>query len=367
MTPLPPGSTIGILGGGQLGRMLSIAAAQLGYRVAIYAPEADSVAAEVAAIHVAEPWDDYIALNQFGQDVAVATFEWENIPLQCVHYVEANIPVLPSPDCLATAQDRLEEKAFAASLGLTVPVHAEVTDLAGLDAAIGAVGTPAILKTAQEGYDGKGQARIGAAADAPGAWDSIGARRAVLEAEVDFLGEFSVIVVRGQDGELRHWDVAENIHARGILRESRVPAPAAWADQITRATAQAEALATALDYVGVMAVEFFATTAGPVFNEIAPRVHNSGHWTIEGAVTCQFENHIRAICGLPLGDTATRATPVVMRNLLGDEANAWATLLSDPACKLHLYGKGAPQAGRKMGHATWVGSAPAVPAPGMAA
>jgi 5-(carboxyamino)imidazole ribonucleotide synthase len=358
MTPLAPGSIIGILGGGQLGRMLSVAAAQLGYRVAIYAPEEASVAAEVAAIHVAQPWDDYIALNQFGQDVDVATFEWENIPLQCVHYVEANIPVHPEAPCLEIAQDRLAEKAFAASQGLTVPVHAEVTDTASLAAAIAAVGTPAILKTAAEGYDGKGQARIADPADALGAWESIGRQRAILEAQVDFLGEFSVIVVRGQYGEVRHWDVPENRHEGGILRESRVPAPAAWAEQIAEAIQQTETLAAAMSYVGVMAVEFFATPHGPVFNEIAPRVHNSGHWTIEGAVTSQFENHIRAMCGLPLGDTATRATPVVMRNLIGDDANAWPDLLADPQAKLHLYGKGAPRPGRKMGHVTWVGTTP---------
>ncbi len=360
MTPLPPGSTIGILGGGQLGRMLSIAAARLGYRVSVYDPDETCIAAEVSAMHVPYAWDNSIALKQFGQDIDVATFEWENIPLQCVHYVDANgVPQFPDATCLEVAQDRLVEKAFAAARGLTVPDHAEVTDAASLASAIEHVGVPAILKTATEGYDGKGQARIGSAAEASAAWSAIGQRRAILEAQVDFLGEFSVLVVRGQDGEVRHWDVPQNRHDSGILAESRVPAPRDWAEQIAEATRQAEDLATALDYVGVMAVEFFATPDGPVFNEIAPRVHNSGHWTIEGAVTCQFENHIRAICGLPLGDTSTRATPVVMRNLIGDAANDWAALLSDSACKLHLYGKGAPRAGRKMGHATWVGLEPA--------
>jgi 5-(carboxyamino)imidazole ribonucleotide synthase len=358
MTPLPPGSIIGILGGGQLGRMLGMAAARLGYRVSIYDPEEASVAAEVAAIHLPYAWDNYVALNQFGQDVDVATFEWENIPLQCVHHVEANIPVYPAAPCLEIAQDRLAEKRFAASVGLTVPIHAEVMDAASLSSAVAAVGTPAILKTASDGYDGKGQTRIASPVDAFPAWEGLGRQRAILEAQIAFLSEFSVIIVRGQDGEVRHWDVPENIHHGGILRESRVPAPAEWASQISAATAQAEQLAAALDYVGVMAVEFFATTSGPVFNEIAPRVHNSGHWTIEGAVTCQFENHIRAICGLPLGDTSTRATPVVMRNLIGQEANGWHALLGDPSCKLHLYGKGRPRDGRKMGHATWVGATP---------
>jgi 5-(carboxyamino)imidazole ribonucleotide synthase len=359
MKTVPPGSIIGILGGGQLGRMLAIAAARLGYRVSIYDPEETSIAAEVAAMHVPQPWDDYLALDQFGQDIDVGTFEWENVPLQCVHYVEAEgAPFSPSSDCLAVAQDRLEEKAFAASLGLPVPVHAEATDAASLAAAIAQVGVPAILKTATQGYDGKGQARIATPSDAAAAWGAIGQQRAILEAQVDFLGEFSVIIVRGQDGAMRHWDVTENVHVGGILAESRVPAPADWAGQIALAIMQTEALATALAYVGVMAVEFFATTSGPVFNEIAPRVHNSGHWTIDGAVTCQFENHIRAICGLPLGDTATRSVPVVMRNLIGDDASGWADLFADPACKLHLYGKGAARPGRKMGHATWVGTAP---------
>ncbi len=336
-----------------------MAAARLGYQVAIYDPEETSIAAEVAAEHYPASWHEPHALDSFGRHVDAATFEWENVPLEAVRLVEATgVSFRPRADCLEVAQDRLKEKAFAASMGLMVPLHAEVIDAATLAAGVERVGTPAILKTATEGYDGKGQARIATAADATAAWAAIGEQRAILEAQISFLGEFSVIVVRSQDGEVRHWDVPENVHIGGILSESRVPAPVAWAEQIALATAQAATLATALDYVGVMAVEFFATTAGPVFNEIAPRVHNSGHWTIDGAVTCQFENHIRAICGLPLGDTATRATPVVMRNLIGDDANNWATLLADPACKLHFYGKGAPRPGRKMGHATWVGATP---------
>jgi 5-(carboxyamino)imidazole ribonucleotide synthase len=358
MTPLPPGSIVGILGGGQLGRMLGIAAAQLGYRVAIYAPEEDSVAAEVTAYHVDAAWDDIDALTEFAEDCDVVTIEWENVPLAAAQIVEPGDRLFPASLCLEVAQDRLSEKRFAALHGRSVPVHAEVVDAASLDAAMAAVGAPAILKTSRDGYDGKGQARIGDAADALAAWDSIGQQRAILEAEVDFLGEFSVIVVRGQRGEVCHWDVPRNRHQGGILAESRVPAPIDWAEQIARAISQAERLAAALDYVGVMAVEFFATPSGPVFNEIAPRVHNSGHWTIEGAVTSQFENHIRAICGLPLGDTSTRAMPVVMRNLIGDAANDWADVLADPHAKLHLYGKGEARPGRKMGHITWVGVAP---------
>lgn len=358
MTMLPPGSVIGILGGGQLGRMLSVAAAQLGYRVAIYAPEDACVAADVATWHVDAGWNDEDALSDFAEDCDVVTYEWENVPLAAARIVAGAGTLFPPVEALAVAQDRLAEKAFAASVGLAVPAHAEVTDAASLAAALVHVGTPAILKTARDGYDGKGQAPIDSPAAAPAAWSAIGEQRAILEGRIEFLGEFSVIVARGQDGALRHWDVPANSHGGGILRESRVPAPATWAAQVALATTQAESLATALAYVGVMAVEFFATTDGPVFNEIAPRVHNSGHWTIEGAVTSQFENHIRAICGLPLGDAATRATPVVMRNLIGDEALLWADLLADPGCHLHLYGKGEPRPGRKMGHASWVGTTP---------
>jgi 5-(carboxyamino)imidazole ribonucleotide synthase len=358
MTPLPPGSIIGILGGGQLGRMLAVAAAQLGYRVAIYAPGDDIVAADVAAFHVDAEWDDEEALREFAQDCDVVTFEWENIPVAAAKVIEAAGILFPSATILETTQDRLAEKAFAAASGLTVPAHAEIVDPDSLVAALASVGTPAILKTAREGYDGKGQARIRDGAQSASAWESVGQQRCIFEAQIDFLGEFSVILARGQDGVVRHWDAPENRHDGGILVESRLPRPSAWAAIVDDAVTQATALASRLNYVGAMAVEFFATAAGPVFNEIAPRVHNSGHWTIEGAVTSQFENHIRAICGLPLGDTATRSTPVVMRNLIGDAADCWAEWLVDPAAKLHLYGKGAPRPGRKMGHVTWVGSEP---------
>lgn len=359
MIPLPTGAIVGILGGGQLGRMLAIAAAQLGYRVAIYAPDQAAVAAEVAAFHVAAGWDDERALREFAQDCDVVTFEWENVPLSAVDIVAAHGRVVPSRRSLEVAQDRLMEKAFATRHGLKVPDFVEVTDSASLDVAATQVGAPAILKTVRDGYDGKGQSRVKDIADAAAAWTAIGQQRGVWERLIEFFGEFSVIVVRAADGAVAHWEVTENIHSAGILAESRVPAPLAWQDQISLALKQTELLAAAVNHVGVLTAEFFATEAGPIFNEMAPRVHNSGHWTIEGAVTSQFENHIRAICGLPLGDTATRSTPVLMRNLIGDEANDWAALLGDPACKLHLYGKREPHPGRKMGHATWVGSAPA--------
>jgi 5-(carboxyamino)imidazole ribonucleotide synthase len=359
MTALPPGSTVGIMGGGQLGRMLAMAAAQLGYRVHIYAPERDSAAAAVADVHWPHAWDDMASLTAFSQACDVVTFEWENVPVAAAHSVEAGGVLRPGADSLDVAQDRLVEKAFAAKLGLTVPRHAEVTDAASLAAAIAHVSTPAILKTAREGYDGKGQARIDGPADASAAWAAIGQQRAVLEERIDFMGEFSVIVVRGQDGGVRHWDAPHNVHNGGILATSRLPAPADWAGQIAQATQQAEALATALGHVGVLACEFFATADGPIFNEMAPRVHNSGHWTIEGAVTSQFENHIRAICGLPLGDTATIARPVVMHNLIGGDIDRVPGLLGQTGAHVHHYGKADVRAGRKLGHVSWVGMEPA--------
>jgi 5-(carboxyamino)imidazole ribonucleotide synthase len=346
------------MGGGQLGRMLAMAAAQLGYRVHIYAPETGPVAAAVADVHWPHAWDDAVSLTAFSAACDVATFEWENVPVVAAHMVEAGGNLHPGADSLNVAQDRLVEKAFAAKLGLSVPRHAEVTDAASLAAAVAHVGTPAILKTARDGYDGKGQARIDTPADADAAWAVIGQQRAVLEERVDFMGEFSVIVVRGDDGEVRHWDAPHNVHRAGILAESRLPAPADWAGQIATATQQAETLATALGHVGVLACEFFACPDGPVFNEMAPRVHNSGHWTIEGAVTSQFENHIRAICGLPLGDTSTIARPVVMHNLIGGDIARVPALLGQAGAHVHHYGKAEVRAGRKLGHVSWVGMEP---------
>ena len=232
-------------------------------------------------------------------------------------------------------------------------------DRTALDAALGEIGTPAILKTVRMGYDGKGQARIMTPADADAAWEAIGRHPAVLEAFVDFAAEFSVLLVRGIDGEVRCWDSPHNVHEDGILSSSALPPPAIVVEQQDSARAIAAAIAEALDYVGVLTCEFFAHRDGPVFNEMAPRVHNSGHWTIEGAVTSQFENHIRAIAGLPLGDTATRALPVTMRNLIGEGIAAVPDLLADPAAHVHHYGKAEVREGRKLGHVSWVGTAPA--------
>jgi 5-(carboxyamino)imidazole ribonucleotide synthase len=346
---IAPGETIGILGGGQLGRMLAMAAAQLGYRAHVYAPEADSIAAEVCGGFTCAGWYDGEALARFARDCAVITYEFENVPVPpLVALGEAR--VLPDRRALEIAQDRLNEKHFAESLGGVPAAYAEVHSAADLAAAVESVGAPGILKTRRDGYDGKGQWRIASPADAAAL--DLPAKPLVYEALVDFIAEFSVILVRGADGDIRFWDSAENVHKGGILSRSTVPASAAVATQIPAARELARKAAEALDYIGVLTLEFFATAAGPVFNEMAPRVHNSGHWTIEGALTSQFENHIRAICGLPLGDTALAAKGVEMRNVIGDVAEDWPAILSDPANRLHLYGKAAARPGRKMGHVT---------------
>jgi len=346
---IPPGETIGILGGGQLGRMIAMAAAQLGYRSHIYAPEPDSIAAEVSAAFTCAAWDDREALARFANDCAVITYEFENVPVGPVTHLDP-VPVLPHPRALETAQDRLAEKVFVSGLGGTPAPFAEVDSDADLAAALARIGAPGILKTRRDGYDGKGQWRINAPEDASRL--DLPTVPLIYEGLVDFLAEFSVILCRGADGDVRFWDSAENVHAGGILSRSTVPASPFVLAQVEPARALARAVADRLDYVGVLTLEFFATTQGPVFNEMAPRVHNSGHWTIEGALTSQFENHVRAICGLPLGDTALAARGVVMDNLIGDAAHDWPRILSDPANHLHLYGNAAARPGRKMGHVT---------------
>lgn len=346
---IPPGETIGILGGGQLGRMLAMAAAQLGYRCHVFAPEADSIAAEVCARFTHAEWDDGAAMATFAADCAVITYEFENVPVNRLTPL-AHIPLLPGRRALEVAQDRLAEKRFVTDLGgMTAPYRA-VDTADDLAAALTTIGAPGILKTRREGYDGKGQWRIMAEHDAEGI--AFSGEPLVYEGFVHFNGEFSTILARGQDGTVVFWDSAENTHDAGILSCSRIPASAAVQAQVPAAQALARKVADALGYVGVLTLEFFATHAGPIFNEMAPRVHNSGHWTIEGAHTSQFENHIRAICGLPLGDTRLAATEIEMRNVIGDAANDWPAILADPANHLHLYGKPAARPGRKMGHVT---------------
>ncbi len=344
-----PGQTIGILGGGQLGRMIAMAAAQLGYRCHVFAPEADSIAAEVCAAHTRADWHDADAMARFAAGCDVVTFEFENVPVSALAAL-GDVPLHPSRKALEIGQDRLSEKRFIEELGGRPAPYAPVDSAADLAAAIAAIGAPGILKTRRDGYDGKGQWRIMQADDASAL--DLPATPLIYEGFVTFFAEFSVILCRGADGEVRFWDSAKNRHDGGILALSTVPAPADVLAQVPAARELAAKAAEALGYVGVLAIEFFATEAGPVFNEMAPRVHNSGHWTTEGAVISQFENHVRAVCGLPLGDTRLAAKAVEMRNLIGDDAADVAGLLADPANHLHLYGKAEARPGRKMGHVT---------------
>ncbi len=346
---IPPGETIGILGGGQLGRMIAMAAAQLGYRCHIYAPEADSIAAEVSAAFTCAAWDDAAAMARFAADCAVVTYEFENVPVAPLAAL-GQVPLLAHPRALETAQDRLAEKGFVEKLGGRPAPYRQVDSAADLAAAIAAIGAPGILKTRRDGYDGKGQWRIMSSADAEGL--DLPGVPLIYEGFVRFDAEFSVLLCRAADGDIRFWDTPRNVHESGILARSTVPASEPVIAQVPAARDLAGKVAAALDYVGVLTLEFFATPQGPVFNEMAPRVHNSGHWTIEGAVTSQVENHVRAICGLPLGSTALAAKGVDMRNIIGDAAEDWAKILSDPANHLHLYGKAAARPGRKMGHVT---------------
>jgi 5-(carboxyamino)imidazole ribonucleotide synthase len=350
---LPPGSTIGILGGGQLGRMLAMAAARLGYKCHVFAPdEALPPAAEVAALFTRGDYEDEAALARFGASVDVATYEFENIAAGPLSALAAQVPLYPPRRSLEIAQDRLAEKEFVASLGGRPAPFAAVGDRVALGCALDRIGTPAILKTRRFGYDGKGQARIMAPADADAAWETLRGAPSVLEGFVRFSAEFSILLCRSASGETVFWDAPRNVHDRGILERCLVPAGDDLAGHVEEARALALAIADALGHVGLLALEFFAAADGAVFNEMAPRVHNSGHWTIEGAITSQFENHVRAICGLPLGSTALAAREVRMENLIGGDADGWAEILADPASHLHLYGKGEPRPGRKMGHVT---------------
>ena len=351
---IPPGGIIGIIGGGQLGRMLAMAAAQLGYRCHVYSPDSSGPATEVSAGWTQGRYDDREKLAAFAASVDVATYEFENVAADPLEVVANTVPLYPPLVSLRTAQDRIVEKRFAAENGARTAPWAEAGNRDQLDAAILQIGTPAILKTVRFGYDGKGQARLKVSEDADAAWTTIGAQSAILEGVVEFDREFSTILARGQDSTVVHWDAAENRHRDGILDTSTIPAHSAILDCLPEARTTAERIAAALDHVGVLSVEFFATAAGPVFNEMAPRVHNSGHWTIEGAETSQFENHIRAICGLPLGSTALTRAGATMTNLIGKDADRWFELLAEPGAHVHLYGK-AVRTGRKMGHITRLG------------
>ena len=349
---VPPGSTIGIIGGGQLGRMLALAAAPLGYKVHILDPDEAPCAADVAARFTRAAFDDADALDRFAAAVGVVTYEFENLPVAPLAALGDKLR--PGTKSLAIAQDRAVEKRFIEASGARVSPWREVDSAADVAEAVHGLGLPLVIKSRRLGYDGKGQAWVREPSDAAKAWNAIGAQPAVAEAAVDFEAEFSVLVARTSGGQTAHWDVPRNIHERGILRRSEVPAKLLHAAHSEQVIATARRLADALGHVGVMAVEFFATAQGPIVNEIAPRVHNSGHWTIEGAETSQFEQHIRAVCGLPLGAVGLTGAAVTMNNLIGDEVERWSDLVAEPGAHLHLYAKGAARPGRKMGHVTRV-------------
>lgn len=346
--PLPAGSVIGILGGGQLGRMLSVAASRLGYRTHIFEPGANPPAADVAHALTTASYDDTAALTAFAQAVDVITYEFENIPTAALDILEALRPIRPNRKALAVSQDRIAEKQFLNGLGLATAPFAPVSTAADLEAALAKIGAPAILKTTRLGYDGKGQARIKEPGDAPAALAEMRGAEAVLEGFIDFSHEVSVIAARGLDGAVAAYDPGENVHRNGILHSTTIPAKLTPA-QRTDAVLLAARILNALDYVGVMGVELFVTPRGLIVNEIAPRVHNSGHWTQNGCVVDQFEQHIRAVAGLPLGD-GSRFADVTMENLIGDDIARLPALLAEKATAVHMYGKPEARPGRKMGH-----------------
>lgn len=360
MKVLLPGSRIGILGGGQLGRMLSLEARRMGYNVCILDPTPRCPASQVADVHLCAPLDDPHALQELTSLAQVVTYETEHIPLATLHHCETFGALRPSMQALAIIQDRLQQKSFLAAQRIPQARYVAVADLASLETAVQEVGTPAILKSRCSGYDGKGQARIDDTHHPYDSWQSISQVPAVLEAYVPFRAEISVILARGRDGHIRFYPVAENVHRNHILHTTRVPArvPSTIG---RRAERLAQTIAEALGYCGVMTVEMFLLQDGTLLvNEIAPRVHNSGHYTLGACVTSQFEQHLRAICGLPLGET-TLLRPAVMVNLLGDlwqqGTLQWHALLNYPGAQLHLYGKEEARRGRKMGHVLFLDEA----------
>ena len=352
--PLSPGSTIGILGGGQLGRMLAIAAARLGLRCHIYADQAEAPAFDVAAAHTLASFDDEAALKDFARAVDIATIEFENIPVSALAAIAENVPVHPGPQALGLTQDRLVEKDFLQAHDIPVAPYQAVNSPQELERALEKVGVPALLKTRRLGYDGKGQVKIENGSAITAMTGEMGGQKLLLESFIPFERELSVVLARGRSGEMRCYDTAENVHENQILVETRGPA------RISEATAlgarqMAQEIATGLDIIGVVCVEFFDCGAGAatplMVNEIAPRVHNSGHWTLDGCLVSQFENHIRAVAGWPLGSTE-RHSDAVMTNLIGDDVERWRDALTRPDTALHLYGKRQSRKGRKMGHVT---------------
>jgi len=355
---LPPGSVIGMLGGGQLGRMMALAAARLGLSVHVYCPDPDSPAFEVAKAHTVAAYDDEAALAAFAARCDVVTYEFENVPARAAEVIAGKTLLRPGALALATSQDRLVEKTFLRKAGAEVAAFAPIDGVDDIDAAIAITGLPAIVKTRRFGYDGKGQRKVESREALAAAVAELGGGDLILEALVPFALEVSAIVVRGADGAVAVYDIGENSHANHILKETRVPARVG-SDTAGAAVALGRRIADALDYVGVLGVELFVVrdSGGErlVVNEIAPRVHNSGHWTEDGAVTSQFENHVRAIAGWSIGSVETIA-PTVMENLIGAEADAWAEITADPRARLHLYGKAESRPGRKMGHVNRVGA-----------
>ncbi len=350
---LEPGATIGILGGGQLGRMLAMAAARLGYRSHIFCPDPDSPAFDVAAAQTVAAYEDTAALDDFAAAVSVVTYEFENVPVDSAFHLDRNVPVRPSPAALYMAQDRRNEKIFLTDRGIAAAAFSAVDSAKAVSAALDKLDAPAILKTRRLGYDGKGQTTVHAANDAEGAWRTIGEARAILERVVPFEREISVVIARDQTGATAAYPPVWNIHENHILKTTRAPAPIP--DTLAKeAQAIASRIVETLDYVGVMGVEMFVVNRegelSLAINEMAPRVHNSGHWTLDGAATDQFEQHIRAIAGLPLGSPEMIAPRVEMTNLIGDEANDITALASEAGDCIHLYGKAESRPGRKMGH-----------------
>ena len=357
--PILPGATIGILGGGQLGRMTALAAANLGYRCHIFCQNIDEPAAQIASQTTLARFDDADAADSFAARIDVATLEFENVPIATLERIAARVPVHPAPSVQAVAQNRLREKTFANELGIATAPFRAVGDAAALAAAMTEIGTPAVLKTVRFGYDGKGQIGINAASDTVAAWADSGAGPdtdgGILEGFVDFDCEISVIVARAASGQTAAFVPVENRHRNHILDETIVPAsiPDATAETARNVAIK---LCDGLGVVGLLAVEMFVTAAGDVLvNEIAPRPHNSGHWSIDAGRTSQYEQLVRAICGLPLGDP-TRRCDAVMKNLIGDDVETWRDEIEDPRARLHLYGKAETRPGRKMGHITQLGA-----------
>ncbi|WP_281300688.1 MULTISPECIES: 5-(carboxyamino)imidazole ribonucleotide synthase [unclassified Iodidimonas] len=351
---LAPGARIGILGGGQLGLMLSLAAARLGYRTAIFSPEPESPAFRACDRFWQASYQDRTALAEFADAVDLISFEFENVPAPSLDFLSALQPIQPGIKALATSQDRMLEKDFLSLLDIPVAPYHDVATAAALADAAQVLGYPVIAKTRRLGYDGKGQVRLYGPDEIETGWTALGSDLVIVEKLIPFDREISIILARARDGSMRHYPPIENRHASGILRSSHLPAQL---DEscFEQAISYAHAIATALDYVGILTVEMFVIDDQHevIVNEIAPRVHNSGHWTIDGAVTSQFEQHIRAICGLPLGASDALGR-VRMENLIGDDISHWQNILSDPYAHLHHYGKAAAKPGRKMGHVTWV-------------